>query len=89
MQRVHATVEVHGEQETNESEVVIAMQVTDEDMLKPVMAEVELAHLHLGAFPAVDEEMPVLNHQVLRRRSSSIGRDGAAGAEDGELEQIS
>ena len=64
------------------------MKVTDEDVLQPMMAHIESAHLHLRTFTAVDHEMAILDHQILTRWNASVCRDRAAGTEDGELEQL-
>lgn len=59
------------------------MKVADKNPIYLVIRDLIAHELKLCAFPAVDKEMPIMDYQVLRRRESSIGWDGPAGAEYG------
>jgi hypothetical protein len=80
MKWIDAVVKMHGEKKAHQSQVMVAVKVTDQYMFQSMVTQIQLAHLHLCPLTAVDEEIPVLNYQVLARRIPVIGRDGAAGA---------
>ena len=54
MKIILAMIEMHGEQKSHESQVVIAVKVTDEDMTDAVCADVRLRNLKLSTLAAVD-----------------------------------
>lgn len=74
--------QVHGKNQSHQSEVVIAMQVTDENVIDLLLAELVPPQLVLTSFAAVDQQSVVMQGQVLRGGESSIGRECAAGAKD-------
>lgn len=78
--------EVHGEDQSHQPEVMIAMKVTDENVPNAVKTDLKFHQLHLGSFPAIDQEIPVLNFNQLGGRESAIGRQGAAGSQYGDVE---
>jgi hypothetical protein len=45
---------------------MIAMKVTDENVVDPMEVCLKFHELHLGAFSAINKEMAVLNFQQLR-----------------------
>ena len=65
---------------------MVAVQVTDEDVVNLVVAEVVFLQLQLAAFSAVNEKMMVAYVEVLGGWKPAVGRKCAAGAEDGKLE---
>jgi len=81
----HASIEVHCEKETHQSQVVVAVEVTYKNVIDAMMAQVHLVQLHLCSFPAVDQEVPVLDHQLLRRGEPAESRNSATGSEYREL----
>jgi len=48
--------EAHAGEEADESEVVVAVEMGDEDMVDLAATDLVFGHLHLGAFAAVEEE---------------------------------
>src|SRR5882672_6102867 len=52
-----AMIEVHGEQEPHQSQIMIAVQVTDEYMTDTMKTDAGLGNLKLRTFAAIDEEV--------------------------------
>lgn len=74
--------QVHRKNQSHQPEVMIAMQVTDENVIDLLLAELVPPQLVLTSFAAVDQQLVVMQGQVLRGGESSIGRECAAGAKD-------
>jgi hypothetical protein len=56
---------MHGKDETHQTQKVIAVQMTDEDVANAMKIYLVAHHLHLATFAAIDEEKTVLNfHQL-------------------------
>ena len=55
-------------------------------MVDAMQVRLKLHELHLRAFAAVDEEVPVLNLDQLRRGEPAIRRQRSAGTKDGDVE---
>src|SRR5690348_6173447 len=53
----HPTLQVHGEQQAHESQVMIAMKVADEDMIDAVEVCLQFHQLHLRSFAAIQQEV--------------------------------
>lgn len=64
---------------------MISVQVTDENMGYPVVADLVFQQLHLGTFPAIDQKIPVAEDQILCRRMSVVNGCGGTASEDGQL----
>src|ERR1700753_3430629 len=56
----------HAGEQTDQPEVVIAMQMGDEDMIDLAAADLVFGHLHLGSFPAIDKKDLILHRDDLR-----------------------
>jgi hypothetical protein len=54
-----------GKQKTHQTQVMISMKVTNEDMIDPGTAAPEPLQLNLSSFPTINEEMPLINRQEL------------------------
>ena len=54
MKVILSSQEMHGEQQAHQSEVVITMQMTDEDVVDFMMAEVVSLELQLAGLSAVN-----------------------------------
>jgi hypothetical protein len=78
-----------GEDQSHEPEVMIAMQVTDEDMVDAMHARVKFHQLDLRGFTAVDQEMAVLNFNELRGGMATIGGQRSTGSKDGNTKRQS
>ena len=63
---VHAALKVHGEDQSHQPKIMIAVQMADEDVVDPVKVGLELHELHLGAFAAVNHKELVLYFNQLR-----------------------
>ena len=81
-----ALLQVHRKDQSREAKVMVAMEVADKNMIDFVYAESILRESQLRSLTAVDEKMPILNSEILRRRKSAVSRQRSTGAEDGELE---
>jgi hypothetical protein len=56
VKRVHATLQMHGKDQPQQPKIMIAVQVTDENVINTVKVSLVPHELHLGAFTAVNEE---------------------------------
>lgn len=83
---VGSSQQVHGEDQAHETEVMIAMQVADENVIDAVQVRLETHELHLRSFPAVNQKMPVLDLYKLCGGKPSVSRKCAAGTEYGDVE---
>jgi hypothetical protein len=63
---VCAVLQVHGKNQSHQSEVMITMQVTYENMIDPVKVYLETHELHWASFAAVNQEITILNFNQLR-----------------------
>lgn len=80
------SLQVHGKYQSGEPKIVIAVKMTDENMVDLENTEPIPCQLHLAAFTTVDKEVLVLNGEVLGRGKSSVCRQCAAGAQNGKCE---
>ena len=78
MEVVGTSLQVHGEDQTKEPEIMITMQVTDEDVIDAMEVSLLLHQLHLCAFAAVNEKTTSLDLHQLCGSKTSIRRHGAA-----------
>src|SRR5690348_8271430 len=56
-----AMVQMHRVQQSHQAKIMIAVEVTDEDMTDAMKADVGLLQLKLGALATVDHEVAVLD----------------------------
>jgi len=56
---------MHGEDQTHQSKIMIAVQVADEDVIDPVEVSLHPHKLHLRGFAAIHQECAILNFNVL------------------------
>ena len=86
VQVISPALKVHREDQAHEPQIMIAVQVTDENMVDTMKVYLEMHELHLHTFTAVDQEVLILNFHELRRRESPIGRQCTAGTQYRDLE---
>ena len=79
-------LQVHREEQPRQTKVVVAVQMTYENMVELVIGKLKSHDLHLRPFPAVDEKVLVLYFYPVCRRKPSVSGEGGAGAEDSEFE---
>jgi len=85
MQIVHPVLQVHGEEQSRQAQIVIAVQVTYKNMIDPVVGKLKSHELHLSPFTAVDEKVAILDLHPMRGRKTPVGGEGGAGAEDNDF----
>jgi hypothetical protein len=86
MKVIGSPLEMHGEDQTHQTKVVVAMKMTNEDVIDPVEVSLELHQLHLSAFAAVDEKIMILYFNQLSGRMSAIRWQCTARTQYGYLE---
>lgn len=86
VQIIRTLLQVHGKEQAHQSQVMITVQVTDENMIDLMKRHLVAAQLHLHTFTAIDQKMTVLNAKVLGGRKSAMGRKSTAGTEYRKLE---
>ena len=69
---------MHGKDQPHQTQKVIAVQMTDEDVANAMKIYLVAHHLHLAPFAAINQEETVLNFHQLAGGKSAIGRYGAA-----------
>ena len=77
MQIIDPSLQVHGEDQTHQAEVVVTVEVADEDVVYPVEVCLHPHKLHLRTFATVDQERFILNFNVLGGGVSPISRQRA------------
>ena len=65
VQVIHSSLQVHGEEQSHQAKVMVAVKVCDKDMIDPVEVGLVLHELHLGAFATVDQEITASYFQEL------------------------
>lgn len=78
--------QVHGKQQPHQSEVMVTMKMRDQDVADAVHVGVVAHELHLHAFSAINEKIPVLDFHQLSGRKPPVCRQRAAGSEYGDGE---
>jgi hypothetical protein len=76
MQIMVSTEKTHAGDETDESEIMVPMQVRDENMIDTAAPDFVFIHLGLRAFPAIDQEKVIIQGDDLGRGMTVKGRDG-------------
>ena len=61
MKIVRTSQEMQCEDQPHQTEIMIAVEMRNEDMIDPVHVCLIAHELHLRTFPAVDKEIPVLD----------------------------
>jgi hypothetical protein len=61
MQVIRSALQVHGKDQPHKTEVMVAMQMTDEYMIDAMVAYIKPHQLHLGSLTTIDHKIPVLN----------------------------
>jgi len=87
VQIVGAAIQVHGEQQSHQPQIMIAMQVRDEDVADAVQVGLNFHQLHLRALATVDQKVSALDFDELRRWVATIGRHRTAGTEYGNFKR--
>lgn len=77
-------LEVHGEEQAHQPEVMITMQVTDENVPDPMDVNSIVGELYLGTFAAINQKVVAPDRKVLASGESTIGRQCATGSQDGK-----
>lgn len=62
-----ASQQAHRGEQTDEAEVMVAVEMGDEDMVDLAASDLVAGHLHLGAFAAIHEEYLVFHGDNLCR----------------------
>jgi hypothetical protein len=65
---------------------MVAMQMTDKNMIDFVIGELESHELHLSTFPAINEKVMILDDYELGRRKPTVSGKRTTGTKDGNLE---
>jgi hypothetical protein len=78
MKIINSSLEVHGKDEPHQAEIMIAVQVTYENMVDTVKIDLQAHELHLRSFTAVNKKMPVLYFHQLRCGMPPVSGHGAA-----------
>lgn len=73
-----AVVQVHGEEQAHQAQVMIAMQVRDKYMINAMDVSVKAGKLQLCAFTTINQKMFVLYLYQLGRGIPSVSRYGTA-----------
>ena len=73
IQGLFSAQQVHGAQEAHKTEVVVAMQVADENVIDPLCANAKAFELKLSAFSAVYQVKAALHIYQLRSLISPVG----------------
>jgi len=66
VQIVDSSLKVHREDQAHQAKIVIAVQVTDENMIEPVKIYSLTHQLHLCGFTAIHKKRPALHFNELR-----------------------
>lgn len=74
----------HGGDQSNKSEIMVAMQMADENVLDTTSSDFVPAQLHLSALSTVDQEKLVIPMQHLGRWMAVEGGNGRVVAQDGK-----
>lgn len=61
MQVIGALLQMHREDKPHKTQVMVAMEVTDEDVVDAMEIHLHLHQLHLCGFAAINQEGAVLN----------------------------
>jgi hypothetical protein len=77
---------MHCEHQTHETEIMVAVQMTNKNITGAMKVCLVFHQLHLCAFSAVDHEMSVLNFNNLARWKSPKGWKRATRTKYGNLE---
>jgi len=75
LQITGATLQVHGEQQPHQSEVMVTVQVADEDTIYAEAGELVTHQLHLCPFATIDEKSAALNFHELGSWKASVSRE--------------
>src|SRR5690606_36417904 len=86
VQIVHASLQVHREDQAHQAQVMIAVQVTDKNMIDAVEVYLKAHQLQLSSFAAIDHKEFVLDLNELSRGMPSVGGECSAGTQDCYLE---
>jgi hypothetical protein len=65
--------QVHAEQNSGEAQVMITVKMADQHVIDTLKRDLEARELHLRTFPAVNQEVLVLDDYKLARRKPPIG----------------
>ena len=75
---VRSPQQMHRKDQSHHTQVVVTVKVRDEQMADAVKVRLKTHELHLRAFAAIDEKIPVFDFHQLRGRISAMGRQRAA-----------
>lgn len=76
MQFLFTPQQTHAGDEANQSEIMVAMQMRNENMMDLASSDAVPGYLHLGTLTAINQEYLVVQGNYLRRRVPVIGREG-------------
>jgi len=72
---------MHRKNQTHQSEEMIAMQVTNKNVIDAMEVDLKAHKLHLHSLTTINQKMIVLYLNQLRRWMSPIGRHRSTGAQ--------
>ena len=75
MKILRASQQAHAGQQTNQPEIMIAMQMGNKDIIDLAAADLVFGHLHLGTLAAVDQKDLIFHRDYLGRRMTIKSRE--------------
>jgi hypothetical protein len=61
MKIIGSSQQVHGKNKSHQSQVMIAMEMADKDVINAMKVGLKPHELHLGSFATIHQEIPVLD----------------------------
>ena|SRR5882672_5316240 len=86
MQVGFPALQMHGEYQPCQSQVMISVEVTDKNLTDLLNVDREVSELQLRPFSTIYQKVMVLYVEILGRRKSAVCRQCSTGAEDSEFE---
>ena len=78
VQVVGSTLQMQRKNEAHQSEVMIAVQMANEDMIDSMKVGLHTHELHLGSFATINQERSILNLDELSSWMSSVSGHSSA-----------
>jgi hypothetical protein len=80
VQFVGTSLQMHGKDQTKKSKVMVAVKVTDKDVIDAMQVGLKFHQLHLRSFAAIDKKASALNFNQLCRGKPAVCRHRTAGS---------
>ena len=71
---VGSAVQMHAKQQAHKPQVLVAMEITNENLIYFLCGDGESLQLSLYTLSTINKNMVFLNMEILRRRKPSVGR---------------